>query len=48
MARRRCQYCTDELGRFARLLHIYTCKNCAYRMSMGTSPSRPPAPKEPS
>jgi len=42
VARRLCQYCTARLGRFAKLLHVYTCKNCAYRMSMGTSPSKPP------
>lgn len=41
MPRRLCQYCEYELSRWAKLLHIYTCKNCAYRMSMGTSPSRP-------
>jgi hypothetical protein len=46
MPRRLCQYCTDPLGRFAKLLHIYTCRNCAYRMSMGTSPSRPPAAED--
>jgi hypothetical protein len=38
MPRRLCQYCTAKLGRFAKLLFIVTCKNCAYRMSMGTSP----------
>ena len=43
MARRLCQYCTATFGRFAKLLHVYTCNNCAYRMSMGTSPSKPPA-----
>lgn len=41
MARRLCQYCHDPLSRWAKLLHIYTCRNCAYRMSMGTSPRRP-------
>jgi hypothetical protein len=39
MPRRLCQYCTAKLGRFAKLLFIVTCKNCAYRMSMGTSPA---------
>lgn len=38
--RRPCQFCGDPLGRFAKVLHIYTCRNCAYRMSMGTSPRR--------
>jgi hypothetical protein len=42
MARRRCGYCTGELGRVASLLRFYACKHCAYRMSMGTSPARPP------
>lgn len=44
MTRRPCQYCHSPLGRFAKVLHIWTCRNCAYRMSMGTSPSRPPEP----
>lgn len=42
MKRRPCQYCGDPLGRFARWLHIYTCKECAYRMSMGVAPRRKP------
>lgn len=42
MARRRCQYCHRKLSRWAKLLHVYTCEYCAYRMSMGTAPSRPP------
>lgn len=42
MARRLCQYCTAKLGRFAKLLHVYTCDNCVYRMGMGTSPAKPP------
>lgn len=42
MARRRCQHCTRPLGRFAKLFWIWTCKNCAARMSMGGSPLRPP------
>lgn len=41
MGRRPCQFCAEPLGRFAKMLHIYTCKHCAYRMSMGTSPARP-------
>ena len=44
MIRRRCQYCTSPLGRFAKLLHIYTCDSCAWRVSLGGSPNRPPAP----
>lgn len=44
---RRCQYCHDQLGWLASLLRLYvTCSNCAYRMSMGTSPRRPPVPEE--
>lgn len=43
MARRRCQYCTAPLGRLASLLLIvHTCSNCAYRMSIGHTPARPP------
>jgi len=42
MARRLCQYCRAPLSRWAKLLHVYACRNCVYRMSMGTSPSRPP------
>ena len=41
MARRRCQYCKHALSRWAKVLHIYTCAHCAYRMSMGTTPARP-------
>lgn len=42
--RRRCQYCEEPLGWLASLLRLFvTCKHCAYRMSMGTSPRRPPA-----
>lgn len=44
MDRRRCQYCTAPLGRLAKLLHIYTCNDCAWRMSLGGSPRRPDAP----
>lgn len=40
MAKRLCQYCEDPMPWWSKLLHIYTCKNCAYRMSMGTSPRR--------
>ncbi len=43
MRRRLCQYCTAKLGRIASLLRFTTCKHCAYRMSMGTSPAKPPA-----
>lgn len=42
MARRLCQYCTTPLGRLAKLLHIYTCGTCAWRMSLGGAPKRPP------
>lgn len=41
MSRRRCQYCEEPLGWFAKLLHIYSCGNCAYRLSMGVRPNRP-------
>ena len=43
MARRLCQYCTAKLGRFAKLFYVWTCNNCAYRMSQGTTPAKPPA-----
>jgi hypothetical protein len=46
MTRRPCQYCTRPLGRFAKLLHIYTCKYCAYRMQYGGGPMRPPTTEE--
>jgi hypothetical protein len=42
--RRRCQYCTRELGRFARWLHVYACNACATRIGMGGTPLRPPDP----
>jgi hypothetical protein len=42
MARRLCQYCETPLGRLAKLLHIYNCRDCAYRMSHGGQPLRPP------
>lgn len=42
MKRRLCQYCREALGPIASLLRLYvTCKNCAYRMSMGVPPRRP-------
>lgn len=37
---RLCQYCARPLGRFAKILHVYTCKDCAARMSMGGGPTR--------
>lgn len=48
MARRLCQYCTAKLGRLASLLRMTTCDNCAYRMSAGGSPSKPPKQGDPS
>lgn len=42
MPRRLCQYCTAKLGRLASLLRFTTCSNCAYRMSMGGTPSKTP------
>lgn len=42
MTRRLCQYCARPLRWYARLLHIYSCKDCAYRLSMGGYPMRPP------
>lgn len=42
MSRRLCQYCTRPLGRWAKVLWIWSCRGCAYRLSAGTSPMRPP------
>lgn len=42
MPRRRCQYCTRPLGRWARWLLTWTCRGCVNRLSMGGSPMRPP------
>jgi hypothetical protein len=47
MARRLCQYCTQPLGRWAKVLLVRTCPGCVYRMSMGTSPARPPSEDPP-
>lgn len=47
MRRRCCQYCGDPLKWWtAPLRFIVTCGNCAYRMSMGTSPRRRPPTTE--
>ena len=47
MTRRRCQYCTRPLGRFAKLLLRWTCDGCVYRMQVGGGPMRPPEAASP-
>jgi hypothetical protein len=48
MASRRCSYCDDPMPWWSKLFFFHTCRNCAYRMSMGVQPRRPKTPEEPS
>lgn len=41
MARRLCEYCEQPLNIFAKLLRIFACKECAFRLSCGALPRLP-------
>lgn len=41
MRRRPCQYCERPLSRWAVLLHVWTCGDCAYRRAHGGGPMTP-------
>jgi hypothetical protein len=43
---RRCSWCDDPMPWYSKLFFFHTCKHCAYRMSMGTSPRQRPDPNE--
>lgn len=42
MTRRCCHYCTRPLTWWGSLMRYRVCDDCAYRMSHGGSPRRPP------
>lgn len=46
MARRKCDWCDDPMPWWSKLFFFFTCKNCAYRMSMGVGPRRRQSPPE--